>query len=475
MKGVIILLFFSGFIASGCSMYRSMIPSGPPQVPAEYAEYDGPARTTESAHELEVSTHFWQDFGDENLDRIIDETLAANLDLAKAHARLQQLEAAARSASAARLPFLNLTGQAGRERQVTSMGASTGNSMRLSLAAGYEVDLWRKVQSRTDAAGMNALASREDLRALYLSLSAQVIDLYYLIVEQRAQLALTDEIIDSCQEILDRMESRYREGLVPTLDVYQARQNILAAKVQRTRFVTALDASSHALAVLSGRFPEKSRLDETRNLPDLGNNLEPVLPALLVTRRPDIRAAWLRLRARDAAVAAAVADRFPSLNLATALGGASLDFATSASGLVWNIMVEAAQPLFDGGRRGAEIDRTRGLLNEEIANYRQTLLHAFQEVEDALSGRRATTRRLELLKERLAATEATLQLATDNYFAGVSDYLPVLTAQVNLFEVKSQLLSARRELISNRITLVRTMGGDWMDTSIDNHFQSAGK
>lgn len=450
-----LILLIAAFI-SGCSVHNSQVSSRPVELPGNFLEAPGPAL------EKTASGKYWHSFNDETLNVVVEETLANNLDIARAAARLSQLEAAARVSGAARLPFLNLTGRAGRERQISMFGSSHNDIHSLSLAAGYEIDFWKKIKNTTDAAKLRAFASKQDLRALYISISAQAADLYYLMVEQRAQLTLTNEIISSYHDTLERIESRYREGLVPALDVYQARQNILAAQIRKPAFEKNLAIAAHGLSILGGRFPEKAEVAGLADLPDIDRDITAGIPAQLLSARPDVEAAFLRLKAKDADVAAAIAERFPSFNIMAAVTEPGI----SGSDLLWNVILEAVQPLFDGGRRRAGVDIKKAEFDEELANYKQVLLRAVKEVEDALASRRTTLQRIELLTERIDVTGATLRLATDQYFEGLSDYLQVLTAQVIHFEVQSQLLSARKELISDHISLMRALGGNWMDSDM---------
>ena len=174
-------------------------------------------------------------------------------------------------------------------------------------------------------------------------------------------------------------------------------------------------------------------------------------------------------------VAAAVADRFPSFNLTAIFGTGRLDYTTVVSDTFWNLLMEAVLPVFDNGRRRAEVDRRKAVVEEELAHYHQIILSAVQEVEDALASYRYGLAKLKLLEERYIATTATLRLAEDQYFEGLTEYLSVLTTQVAHFNVQRQLLSSRRQLISDRISLLRALGGDWMVDDIKTRYLENGE
>jgi NodT family efflux transporter outer membrane factor (OMF) lipoprotein len=445
-----------------CSPHRAQKTTLPGPLPENYAADGG--MNFEAPLE-----RWWEQFQDPLLDSLMVEAFAHNLDLEQAHARLEQFEAQARIAGAARRPTVGLQGAAGRVRHPGLFGVQTDNSYRLSVAAGFEIDVWRKLASRSEAARLDTLAARQDLAALHLSLSARLADLYYLAVEQRSQLALVDRTIASFADTLQRVENRYREGLVPALDVYQSRQNLAVAKASRPLFEANLAAAEHALSVLVGRFPDRSRAGSLASLPSLEGAFPVGLPATLLQRRPDITGALSRLQATDARVGAAIAERFPSFNLVADYGGADSELGSllDSPNIFWNLLVNLAQPLIDGGRRKAEVDRNRALFRENLGFYHQTVLQAMQEVEDALVQERTGTRRIELLEERVAATAGSLRLSTDRYLQGLSEYLPVLTAQISHAEAQSALLETKRQRIVARISLARALGGNWMDSFVE--------
>jgi NodT family efflux transporter outer membrane factor (OMF) lipoprotein len=451
-------------LLSGCAGLRPAI--APPPIPDAFARAVGEERSPPALQ------RWWEVFDDGELDALMDEAFLANLDLTQAHARIEQNEAVLRSTTAARHPTLNLTGQAGRGQQPGLVDDSDTQSYRLSVAAAFELDLWGKLRQRSAAARFDAEAGEEDLKLLYLSLSAQLADLYFLTAEQQAQLDLTDGTIAAFADTLNRVERRYREGLVPSVDVYQARQNLAAALSRRPLFEANLATSEHALSLLLGRYPGALENVPTA-LPAVPDAFPAGLPADLLARRPDVQAAWLRLQAVDARLAAAIAERFPSINLLGSYGLLRSDMGFGViSGAFFEVLASLTQPLYDGGRRRAEVERSRAVVQEQLARYQQTVLRAFVEVEDALVRNRTAEARIAHLLERSAAAEAALRLSLDRYMQGLSDYLPVLTAQSLHFEAESQLLAARRQLFSDRISLARALGGRWMEEELEQRKDS---
>jgi len=448
-------------LLNGCTVHRPL-PIEPASVPLppSYAEQEGVSRPA-------VVDEWWRSFDDPELNGLVQEAFAANLEIDQAAARLEQAASVLGVTRAGQWPTLNLRGESRRETSPGFLGEDSGTSHRLSLAAGFELDLWRKLASRAKAARLDLEASRENVRTIYLTLSAQIADLYFLAIEQRAQLALADRNIAAYADTLERVENRYREGVVPALDVYQSRQNLAGARARRPEFSNRLAQTEHALSVLLGRYPGRDPGGEIADLPAAPEQFPAGIPSELLARRPDVKASFLRVKASDARIAAAIADRFPSLNLLGNYGHQSTAFSTGdIVGTFWNVALDLAQPVFDAGRRAAEVDRTRAVFRENLAAYHQAVLTAFREVEDALAANRSTEERIARLEEREKASRAALRLALDRYLQGLSDYLPVLTAQGLQFDAESQLLAARRQLIADRISLARALGGEWMDEKI---------
>ncbi len=451
-----IFLFFLLLALSGCAVHKSELPSHTP-MPEKYSQADREAAAVEHIGK------WWERFNDPTLNGLINEALGNNLDVAQAFARLRQFQASYQITNASSRPFLNLEAQARALRQPSTFGEDTGTSTNLSAAAGYEVDLWRKLASRSEAAAKDVLASEEEIRTIYIGLTSQLAELYFLAIEQRVQLQLTDQLIDSYQESLERIEYRYQEGLAPAQDLYQARLVLGATRARRPLFAATLKTTNNSIAILLGRFPEKELSGNLAVIPKPPAQ-ESGLPAELLLRRPDIRAAHLRLESADAKIAAAIAERLPSINLLANLGLSTTDVPVSFSGVVWNIMASAMQPLLDGGRRRAEVERNRAAFDETLYRYQQTVLQAVGEVEDALARIKEDTERLSFLEnEALSAASANERVTTEQYFQGLIDYLPVLIAQRSLVETESQTITARRQIVSDYISLMRALGGDWLD------------
>jgi len=453
-----LLLLASQLAACGFLPPRQVEP--PEGLPQQFAHPQGAS--------LEAPPAWWHVFADPTLDALISEALEHNQELEQAFARLQQAEALLRTARSARLPGVMAQGEAARASQPAPGGEVEGETASLSLAAAFEIDLWGKLAARSRGARLDLGASREALKGALLGVSARVADTYFLVVEQRAQVQLAEQSILAYQDSLEMVERRYRQGLVPAVDVYQARQSLASTRASREAVATALAASEHALAVLVGRYPGASVAGELVELPSPPLAFPAGLPSTLLSRRPDLQAALYRVQAHDARRAAALAERFPAVNLLGGYGTSRSTFSVpTLEGEFLNLAAGLTLPLIDGGRRRAEVARQEGLLAESLAGYRQAVLSAFQEVEDALVRNRNDELRIDHLRAAEESAAAALRLSLERYRYGLGEYLQVLTAQVFHFQIQGNLLAARRQLISDRISLARVLGGDWLDAALD--------
>ena len=459
-------LLLTALLLAGCPVHNPTTVTLPVEPPPAYL---GPQPVAQAGIPVE---QWWLAFNDEQLTLLMNELFANNLELTQAIARMEQVEAAFRITRSAQSPSLAAGASASRSRQPGLIDDYVGDNHQLSVAAGFELDLWGKLAAQSRAASKDLVASRQDVQTLYLGLSARLADLYFLAVEQRAQLVLTDQLIASFADTAARVESRYRRGLVPAVDMYQARQNLAGAKAARPVFEARLAEAEHAIGVLLGHYPEPTAVEKLVQVPAAPGVFAVGIPAELISQRPDLQAALQRVAAADARVAAAIADRFPSISLSGNYGSLRQEVAAGLiKGEFWSLLGNLALPVIDGGRRRAEVDRQEAVLREAVAGYQQKVLAAFQEVEDALANNYASGQRVELLIETSRATGASLRLSTDRYLAGLDDYLPVLTAQRADAETRSRLIAAQRQLLADRISLARALGGSWMQGQMDARVQ----
>jgi NodT family efflux transporter outer membrane factor (OMF) lipoprotein len=417
---------------------------------------------------------WWRHFGDEELASLIEQALANNLDLKRAWARLEQAESFRRAATASLFPTVDASLQAGRSKSgpITmdlGMGDQTikgraSNSFSASLPVSYELDVWGRVRAGVFAAEQDATAVRADVEAASMTIAANITERYLDVIEQRVLAALLEKQIVTNQQMLGLLELRFTTSEAALSDLYQQEQLIIAARAQLALIRGREQVADRQIAVLLGKPPQATVAAQTIRLP------EPIplpangIPADLLQQRPDLRAAQRRVVAADYRVAQALAARFPTLGLSGSVGFSAPDLGNFFDSLVWNFMGNVTAPLWDGGRRSAEHARTKAVVDESLNAYGQALLNALLEVESILILERQQREYIAQLQTQVTTAQRTVRAAERRFSAGVTpSFLPTLTALRSLQQVEQSLLSAKRQLLSQRVQLYRALGGSWTE------------
>jgi len=413
---------------------------------------------------------WWITFEDPALDAFVAQALADNLDLAQAWARLEQATALARQAAAGLWPEIAVETGYSKSQSNFSGGdrlgtfSITSERIPLTIGAAYEVDVWKRIASLKRGAVLDMEATREDLESIAMTLAAQVAEAWFSLVEQGAQTKLLDEQQETGRTFLELTRLRFSQGLASAVDVYQQRQQLAATRAEVPLVESRKEVFRHQLALLVGDPPRALVTPERDTLPALPPLPPTGLPSDLLTRRPDVRSAHLRLAAADHRVAAAVADRLPALRIGGETGYESRDFDEIENlfdNWIWSLFANITWPVFDGGRRKAEVDRNKAIVKESLGAYGQVMLRALQDVEDALIQERKQAEFLIELERQVQLARDTLRAARMRYANGLSDYLPVLAALESLQTVERSRIVAERQLLSFRVQLYRALGGTW--------------
>ncbi|MEZ4271844.1 MAG: efflux transporter outer membrane subunit [Myxococcota bacterium] len=448
-------LLFVACMAAGCvhRIKHDPLPSFP--IPEAF--------DAESPQPSGLPDRWWQTFGDPQLNALVERALTDNFQIKSAWSRLKQAQAVARISGAGLWPSLNGQGSVQRQKQVFSALNRTINTTdyRLSVGASYELDIWGKLRSQKEAAKFDALASRDDLEAAAMTLAAQVSETWYGLTSQRARHELLTQQLKTNETFLQLINLRFEQGQATALDVYQQRQQVALTQAQLATTQADIEVMQHQLALLVGRAPQDAPVHTQAVLPPLPSLPAAGVPAQLLDRRPDLRAARRRVEATDARVGVALADLFPALRLTASLGYGATSLRDLFKELAWSVAGSITQPLFEGGRRRAEVERARGALEERFNTYAQTVLQALTEVENALVLERQQDMHIAALVEQATNARSALREARARYVQGLVDFLRVLTALQALQQVEQELLNATRQRIAFRIQLCRALGGTW--------------
>ena len=281
-------------------------------------------------------------------------------------------------------------------------------------------------------------------------------------------LALLEAQLEVSQEYVDLVESRFANGLATAVDVYFQRLQLAATERQVPLARQTIKTLSHQLAVLLGNQPTQSVGVLNKNLGTLRQLPETGIPTEVLRHRPDVHAAELRLIAADQRVGMAIADRFPSLGINITGGGQAEAFADVLDNWFVSLGASLLAPIFDAGRRKAEVARNRAVVQESFANWEAALLDAFREVEDALVTEEGILSRQEILNRQLKLADAALERSRSNYIHGLTDYLNVLTSLQAQYALQLEDITFRLDLLTNRVRLHAALGGGTWSPVVSN-------
>lgn len=453
------LLFISPLILSACASQPL-----PPTLPAESL---GLPATFRASGEIPADMRWWRSFGDTHMDALIEQALQSNPDLHATYWRLQQADAAADQARAGFWPRLTGSLENTEQRRASnndfdfSEGENEGNSWSGSLAASYEVDLWGRVRSGARAAEAGRLAQADNLQTAALTLAAEVAGVWLQLQEQRGQAALLRQQLELNRKTLRALELRFGSGVSTAADVLQQRQLVQQSRQELDQATADAEVFEVQLAALLGIAPETlpAYSHASGVLPALPPMPETGVPAELLLRRPDVRQAQRSLLQGHYLADQAWAERLPSLSIGLFFSGGGTSLSDIAENWLANLTTAIDGVIFDGGALSAARRQQEAVEQERWVAYRNTVMQALSEVEQALINEQAIRTRLGHLQERAQLAEQITLRQRRAYGLGSIDFLNVLAATDSQQSLERQLLTARRELLDNRVTLYRALSG----------------
>jgi len=471
------LLTLAASLAAGCTVgpdYRA------PSVEVPSAYMGGKVLAGESTPRPEAQaslSSWWTQFDDPQIERFVTAALQQNLDLAQASARVLQARAGLAAAGAALLPSGNIAAQTARSHQSieTPLGqvlnsmpgfGRYGSAHEVNIGASWEIDLFGGLQRTREAARAEYQASDAAVAATRLAIAAQVADTYIQIRGLQARLDVARQQVQTQQRLRHTIELRWSKGLAPELQLRQVEGALSRAQATIPPMEGALEAAMNAMDVMLGDMPgtHRAELAALRPIPSLPGLSLSEPPADLLRRRPDIIAAERRLAAANARIGAAVAEYYPKLSLTGLIGSATsistgnlfsggASQASIAAGLRWR--------LFDFGRIDAQIDQAQAREAELLAAYRQTVLRATEDVENALV---ALDRRQELasvLNRGATSLQRARQSSGAAYDKGIVSLIEVLQADESLLAVQDAQVTARTDALRSSVAIFKALGGGW--------------
>jgi NodT family efflux transporter outer membrane factor (OMF) lipoprotein len=436
------------FIVAGCKSPEPV--SAPVELPGAFSE---------SGTEM-VPEQWWSGFQDDGLDAAIASGVESNFTLLSAFERLQAAQAVADQAGAARFPDLEASAQ-GRIQRDNDDFNNENEQVQLGLSSVYEVDLWGRIRSSVQAEAFRTQASLYDYQTAALTLTGEITTTWYQLADAREQLRLLDEQTETNETVLQLLRNRFRIGQIDRVDVVRQQQLVEATREQRIDAEARQAVLEHRLAVLLGKSPQEPLNVVPDGLPELPALPEAGLPADLIQRRPDVQRSYFMLQAADRDLASAISNQYPRLTITasatTAAENAGNLFQNWGTSVAGNLLA----PIFNGGRLRAEVRENESIKQQRLYDYAQSILDAFQEVENALIREDKQRQQIQSIERQVAlANEAYTQLRLQ-YLNGDGNYLDVLTALDGIQQLRRDLLSARLELVEFRIALYRALAGSF--------------
>jgi multidrug efflux system outer membrane protein len=485
---------------TGCSVGPDYVP---PSVP-EVAAYKEASAWKKANPRDDISKGNWYSvFHDAKLNELEEKAQANSQTLRAAVAKVSEARAVARESEAAFFPSIDFTGDYTRQRvspnngQLLSETPAASPGVNVPIAGGggstaligasngkgeahtfnsativpfdlsYEVDIWGKVRRAFEASGDQAQASIADFENILLGLKADVATNYYALRTADSEIDVQRRTIKSFQDNLNLTNSRFQGGISTELDVEQAKATLAAAQAQLASFQQSRAQLEHAIAVLIGQPPETFSLPfhplDTR-LPQVPSGL----PADLLERRPDVAAAERRVASQNAEIGVAIAAYFPVVHLTgqTGFDSGDLGMLFNWQSRIWAYGPNVQFPIFEGGQISANVKQQRAAYEENVADYRQQVLVAFQDVEDSLSSLHYLAQQSEAENRAYLSYKRALDLTNQRYTTGLVSYFDVIQAEGLELNAEQLYVQIEGNRVGSTVRLIKALGGGWADSYI---------
>jgi NodT family efflux transporter outer membrane factor (OMF) lipoprotein len=414
---------------------------------------------------------WWQVFTDAELDRLQGLANANNQELAAAVARVTEARAEVKIARADLFPQIATAPNYTRQRTSfnepqnghAAHSAPIYNTFTLPVAAGWEADLWGRIRREVESARAQLTASADDMESAKLAIQAEVASDYFTLRDLQLEYNVLERTVETYRHSLELTMNRRRGGIATDLDVSQAETQLKTTEAELPGVRLQEKQLTHALATLCGEPATQFEVSSVRTNLEQPPSIPLSLPSELLERRPDVAAAEQRMASANAQVGVAKGAFYPRV-LFNGLAGFQSVSASSWfdwPSRFWSVGPTLELPLFIGGRNKAQLALAKATYEETVANYRQTVLGAFQEVEDQLAATRLLEEQLAATVASLAAAQRTLDIANNRYKAGLVTYLEVAVAQSSELSLERTVVQLQGQKLVAAVGLVRALGGGW--------------
>jgi multidrug efflux system outer membrane protein len=470
---VFLSLFLAAWFLAGCKVGPNYTRPDVPAAP-QWKE-QAPWRQASPMDSLPKGT-WWSIFGDDELNQYEAEAIRANQTIEVARTQLEQARAAARITQSGLFPQLSAGVNAQRSRtsanEPTSTGISlpspfTANNLVIPFNLTWEADVFGGLRRSAESAAAQYQASAAGLENVRLVVTSELAADYFSLRELDAEIAVLEDAVQYQQKALQLVENRHQGGVASGLDVAQQETQLNATRTQATLLRQQRAQFEHAIAALTG-VPASSF-----SIPIKPLEMEPPaiplgVPSDVLERRPDIAQTERTMAAQNAQIGVAKSAYYPSIGISGSGGAQSTDITNllSAPSAFWAIGANVTEIVLSGGRRRAQLDFAKAGYGGSVANYRQTVLTAFQEVEDGISGLNVLSEAAQTQQQAVDAAQRALQIANDRYVGGLVTYLDVVTAEQTLLDNKRLATQILGQRLTTSVSLVKALGGGWDAASL---------
>ncbi|RBB97259.1 RND transporter [Pseudomonas sp. MWU12-2115] len=413
---------------------------------------------------------WWELYGDQQLNGLIEKLNSSNQTVAQSEAQYRQAQALVRSARGAFYPNVDLSLGKTRSSQGTGSSSSSLSSSasgirdtyNAQLGVSWEADIWGKLRRGLEANEASAQASFADLAAMRLSQQSELVQNYLQLRVIDQQKRLLEATVTAYEKSLQMTQNQYRAGISGRDAVAQAQTQLKSTQADLVDLIWQRAQFENAIAVLTGQAPAEFSIAETQSIPNLPQ-IPLSLPSQLLERRPDIASAERSVIAANANIGVAKAAYYPDLTLSMSGGYSS---STSKNLLTlpnrfWSVGPKLDLPIFDGGIRSAEVDRTEAVYDQTVAKYRQTVLDGFREVENYLVQLKVYEDEAAVRQEALEAARDSLRLTQNQYKAGLIAYIDVVVVQATALNNERTVLNILQSRLLASVQLIAALGGGW--------------
>ena len=476
----------AALVLGGCAVGPKYVPPSAP-VPTTYKEAaadpsKGPEWKVASPQDAMHRGKWWEMFDDPELNALHEQIDVSNQNIAQAYENYLAARALVQQARAQRFPVVTTSPNVTRSRSSAGFGAGSGSTgsvgpaapqttnasgqatsfFSLPVDASWEPDLWGRIRNTINQQRYAAQVSAADLENVRLSQHSTLAQLYFQLRGQDALQKVLDDTVAADRKTVEYARAQYETGIGDRISLVEAQNALQTAEATAIGLGLARAQFEHAIAVLLGKPPADFSLPR-RPLDAVPPELPPGLPSALLERRPDIAAAERLMAEANAQLGLAHAAYYPTVTLSASGGFESGSFLSWLAwpSRFWSLGASAAQTIFDGGRRRATVEQFTALYDANVASYRQTVLTAFQQVEDALAAERILTQQVEKQQQAVASAREFFRLEYDRYQIGIDPYINVLTAQTTLLAAEQTLTNLQTQRMTSVVQLIAALGGGW--------------